>query len=194
LRAEQLAKRAAPEHDAASVLPETFMRLAPLALLLSTAIPAAALAQDGPNRLFTGSDLFALEQASDPQISPDGSKVAYVRQSADIMTDRGRASIWLVDVKSGQQTPLVAGTGSHSQPRWSPDGTRLAYVSSGEGGTPQLFVRWIATGATARITGLPDSPQGIAWSPDGKQIAYTMTVPGEGLSLGSQPPKPEGAN
>ena len=169
------------------------MRLAPLALLLSTAIPAAALAQDGPNRLFTGSDLFALEQASDPQISPDGSKVAYVRQSADIMTDRGRASIWLVDVKTGQQTPLVAGTGSHSQPRWSPDGTRLAYVSSGEGGTPQLFVRWIATGATARITGLPDSPQGIAWSLDGKQIAYTMTVPGEGLSLGSQPPKPEGA-
>jgi len=169
------------------------MRLAPLALLLSATIPAAALAQDGPNRLFTGSDLFALEQASDPQISPDGSKVAYVRQSADIMTDRGRASIWLVDVKTGQQTPLVAGTGSHSQPRWSPDGTRLAYVSSGEGGTPQLFVRWIATGATARITGLPDSPQGIAWSPDGKQIAYTMTVPGEGLSLGSQPPKPEGA-
>ncbi|MGN7998498.1 prolyl oligopeptidase family serine peptidase [Sphingomonas sp. 22176] len=169
------------------------MRLAPLALLLIATIPAAAIAQDAPNRLFTGSDLFALEQASDPQISPDGSKVAYVRQSADIMTDRGRASIWLVDVKTGQQTPLVAGTGSHSQPRWSPDGTRLAYVSSGEGGTPQLFVRWIATGATARITGMPDSPQGIAWSPDGKQIAYTMTVPGEGLSLGSQPPKPEGA-
>lgn len=169
------------------------MRLAAIALLLGTALPAAALAQDGPNRLFTGSDLFALEQASDPQISPDGSKVAYVRQSADIMTDRGRASIWLVDVKTGQQTPLVTGPGSHSQPRWSPDGTRLAYVSSGEGGAPQLFVRWIATGATARITGLPDSPQGISWSPDGTQIAYTMTVPGEGLSLGSQPPRPEGA-
>ncbi|WP_066720145.1 alpha/beta hydrolase family protein [Sphingomonas pituitosa] len=169
------------------------MRLVPLALLLSAAIPAAALAQEGPTRLFTGSDLFSLEQASDPQISPDGSKVAYVRQSADIMADRGRASIWLVDVKTGAQTPLVAGTGSHSQPRWSPDGTRLAYVSSAEGGAPQLFVRWIATGATARITGLADSPQGIAWSPDGTQIAYTMTVPGEGMSLGSQPPKPEGA-
>lgn len=169
------------------------MRLVPLALLLSAAIPAAALAQDGPTRLFTGSDLFSLEQASDPQISPDGSKVAYVRQSADIMTDRGRASIWLVDVKTGAQTPLAAGAGSHSQPRWSPDGTRLAYVSSAEGGAPQLFVRWMATGVTARITGLPDSPQGIAWSPDGTQIAYTMTVPGEGMKLGSQPPKPEGA-
>lgn len=169
------------------------MRLVPLALLLSAAIPAAALAQDAPTRLFTGSDLFALEQASDPQISPDGSKVAYVRQSADIMTDRTRSTLWLVDVKTGEQVPLMAGTGSHSQPRWSPDGTRLAYVSSGEGGTPQLFVRWIATGATARITGLPDTPQAISWSPDGRQIAYTMTVPGVGLSLGSQPPKPEGA-
>lgn len=169
------------------------MRLAAIALLLGTALPATALAQDGPSRLFSGSDLFALEQASDPQISPDGSKVVYVRQSADIMTDRGRASIWLVDVKTGEQVPLVTGSGSHSQPRWSPDGSRLAYVSSAEGGAPQLFVRWLATGATARVTGLPESPQAISWSPDGKQIAYTMTVPGDGMKLGSQPPKPEGA-
>ncbi|MGZ8999378.1 MAG: S9 family peptidase, partial [Allosphingosinicella sp.] len=70
---------------------------------------------------------------------------------------------------------------------------RLAYVSTAEGGAAQLFVRWMASGESVRVTGLPDSPSSIAWSPDGRQIAYTMFVPGEGLRLGTMPPKPEGA-
>ena len=78
-------------------------------------------------------------------------------------------------------------------PRWSPDGKRLAYASTSEGGAPQLFVRWMDTGQSARITGLPDSPQGITWSPDGRRIAYLMNVPDDGPKLGSAPPKPEGA-
>lgn len=165
-------------------------------ILCCTGVPA--IADDGPSRTFTGADLFSLEFASDPQISPDGRTIAYVRRSNDIMTDRARSTIWLVDVASGAQTPLIAGPGTHLSPRWSPDGARLAYVSTLEGGAPQLFVRWMAPGAnqgaTARITGLPDSPSSITWSPDGRQIAYVMAVPGEGLKLGSAPPRPEGAN
>jgi dipeptidyl aminopeptidase/acylaminoacyl peptidase len=161
-----------------------------LALLASLLLASTAVAQGTPDRRFSGRDLFDLQQASDPQISPDGSRVVYVRQGGDIMTDRYRGSLWLVDARTAQQTPLVASGGSA---RWSPDGTRIAYVAA-EGGTPQLFVRWLASGATAKITGLPDSPGSIAWSPDGRWIAYTMTVPGDGQRLGSAPPKPEGAN
>ena len=166
------------------------MRLTLAFALLACATPAPA---EGPSRILTGGDLFNLEVASDPQISPDGSRIAYVRRSNDVMTDRTRPTIWLIDVKSGAQTPLVAGPGAHSQPLWSPDGTRLAYVSTAEGGAPQLFVRWIETGATARVTGLPDSPGSIAWSPAGTQLAYILNVPDEGLKLGKAPDKPEGA-
>lgn len=168
-----------------------------IALMLVSAAPAA-LAQDAaapagnamPSRLFTGSDLFGLEQAADPQISPDGRRIAYVRRSGDIMNDRMVSAIWLVDVATGAQTPLAA---SGAGPRWSPDGTRIAYVAAEPGQPPQLMVRWMASGESARITGLPDSPEAISWSPDGRQIAYLMRVPGEGLKLGKAPPKPEGA-
>ena len=167
------------------------IRTAFAVLLLLLAAPAAAA--DGPSRLFQARDLFSLEAASDPQISPDGTRIAYVRRSGDIMTDRMRPTIWLVDARSGEQVPLAAGPGAHSQPRWSPDGKRLAYISTAEGGAAQLFVRWMGSGEAVRITGLPDTPSSIAWSPDGRQIAYTMFVPGDGLKLGALPPKPEGA-
>jgi Tol biopolymer transport system component len=165
-----------------------------VALLLSAAValPAAAAAQDGPSGQFTARDLFSLEAASDPQISPDGSRIAYVRRSGDIMTDRMKPSIWLVDTRSGEQMPLAAGPGAHSSPRWSPDGKRLAFISTAEGGAAQLFVRWMASGEAVRITGLPDAPGSVAWSPDGRQIAYTMFVPGEGLKLGSAAAQAEG--
>jgi dipeptidyl aminopeptidase/acylaminoacyl peptidase len=169
--------------------------LSPLAILFAAtalAAPAVAAPATGPSRYLTGADLFNLEWASDPQISPDGRTIAYVRKTNDIMTDKARSTIWLVDVASGQQRPLLAGDGSYFSPRWSPDGARLAYVSA-DGGSPQLFVRWISSGESARITRLPDSPSGIAWSPDGRRIAYSMTVPDDAANLGQAPAKPEGA-
>ena len=170
------------------------LRLLP-ALLLLTATPALAQQQqpapvaDAPSRLFTGSDLFGLSMASDPQISPDGRSIVYVRQSGDVMTDRMAPSLWLIDVASGRQTPLAA---QGSSPRWSPDGTRVAYAAS-DGTNSQLFVRWMATGQSARVTSFPGDPQALAWSPDGTRLAYVATVAGEPTRLGTAPPKPEGA-
>jgi dipeptidyl aminopeptidase/acylaminoacyl peptidase len=168
-------------------------RVAAIVLLAGISGTAPAAPAEGPSRMLRPIDLFSLEVATDPQISPDGSRIAYVRRSGDIMTDRLRPSIWLIDARTGAQMPLAAGPGAHSQPRWSPDGQRVAYVSSAEGAAPQLFVRWMESGEAVRITGLPDSPGSIAWSPDGRQIAYSMFVPDEGLKLGSNAPKPEGA-
>ncbi|MEM9084959.1 MAG: S9 family peptidase [Pseudomonadota bacterium] len=150
-------------------------------------------ANESDHTKFTGADLFGLSVAADPQISPDGSQIAYVRRTNDIMTDRAVSSIWLIDVASGAQTPLVTGEGAHVSPRWSPDGTRLAYVSTQSGGGPELHVRWMASGQSANITSLAEGPGGVTWSPDGNSIAYTARVPGQGLTLGKPPAKPEGA-
>lgn len=147
----------------------------------------------GAEKHFTGADIFGLSVAADPQISPDGSQIAYVRRTNDIMTDRPVSSIWLIDVGTGAETPLVTGEGTHVSPRWSPNGDRLAYISTESGGGPELHVRWMESGESANITALAEGPGGIEWSPDGTQIAYTARVPGKGLTLGSPPAKPEGA-
>jgi len=173
-----------------------FRTLSPLAILFAASAlsaPAAAAPATGPSRYLTGGDLFNLEWASDPEISPDGRTIAYVRRSNDIMTDKARPTIWLVDVVTGEQRPLLAGSGSYFSPRWSPDGSRLAYVAS-EGGSPQLYVRWMASGESARITGLPDSPSSLTWSPDGHRLAYAMQVPDDAPKLGTRPTNPKARN
>src|SRR5258707_5924322 len=171
------------------------MRALALAVLMSAALAAPVLSQpaDGPSRVLRGEDLFSLQYAADPQVRPDGGTVAYVRVSNDVMTDRARRSIWLVDPKTGAQTPLVADERSNFSPRWSPDGQRLAYIAAGPGGPPQLYVRWMATGQTARVASFTESPNAIAWSPDGKSLALTKLVADEGEHLGAAPSKPEGA-
>ena len=174
-----------------------FLATASGALTLTAPLAAdghgAAPDTDAAHSAFTGADLFGLSVAADPQISPDGTRIAYVRLTNDIMTDAAVSSIWLIDVGTGAETPLVTGEGGHGSPRWSPDGTRLAYISTQSGGGPELHVRWMATGQSANITALPEGPGAISWSPDGRQIAYTARVPGKPLALGSAPAKPEGA-
>ena len=172
------------------------MRLAlSLAVALAAAGPVVAQQQpnapaaDAPSRTFTGSDLFGLSIAADPQISPDGRTIVYVRRTGDVMTDRMQSSLWLIDVASGRQSPFAT---SGSSPRWSPDGTRIAYVAA-DGERAQLFVRWLASGASARVTSLPGDPNSLAWSPDGTRLAYIATVAGEATTLGKAPAKPEGA-
>jgi dipeptidyl aminopeptidase/acylaminoacyl peptidase len=160
-------------------------------LVLSASMNTGTAA--GPLPRLQPRDLFSLEWAADPQVRPDGGAVAYVRCSQDVMTDATRRTIWLVDPESGTQSPVVAGEGSHGSPRWSPDGSRLAYVSTAEGDRPQLFIRWMATGASARIASLPNAPAHLTWSPDGRFLAFTSFEPDAGTTLGTPLEKPEGA-
>ncbi|MDB5442846.1 MAG: peptidase prolyl oligopeptidase active site region, partial [Phenylobacterium sp.] len=171
------------------------MRLAILftAACVAAAAPAAAQAPEGPSRTITARDLFGLREATDPQVRPDGGAIAYVRMTNDIMTDRARPSIWLADPQTGAQSPVVADDNANMRPRWSPDGQRLAYVVAGAGGEPQLYVRWMAAGRSARVATLEQAPNDIAWSPDGRTIAFTMLVLDEGKPLGAPLSPPEGA-
>lgn len=141
---------------------------------------------------FSRLDIFALEYASDPQISPDGDRVVYVRNSMDIMKDRKAARLWMVDADGSNHRKLTSRESGETSPRWSPGGDRIAFVSATDNGA-EIYVYWVSSGKTARLTQLEKSPSGLCWSPDGRRIAFCMTVPEKPPVLVTPPDAPKGA-
>jgi len=141
---------------------------------------------------FTNLDVFELEWAQNPEISPNANYIVYQRRGMDIMKDRKTSRLWLMNSNGSDHIKLTSNDVNESSPKWSPDGTRIAFVSSTSEGS-EIFIYWLKTAKTARLTQLEKSPGGLSWSPDGKQIAFTMKVAGKQPSLVSPPKKPKGA-
>lgn len=165
-----------------------------LALTSLLLLRAAARAEDQSADRLQLLDVFRLEYASDPQISPDGKQVVYVRNFMDIKKDRRRSHLWSINADGTEHRPVTDGDGNEHSPRWSPDGNRLLYLSGSPGDGPaQLHCRWMDTGQTGRLTSLPVTPTEMTWSPDGKSIAFVMHVADRPEPLVALPPKPESA-
>jgi dipeptidyl aminopeptidase/acylaminoacyl peptidase len=162
-------------------------------LVLTWLLPAlSTLALAADPKGFSADDVFELEYASDPRISPDGSRIVYERRSNDIMTDGTRSNLWIIDVDGEDHTPLVSGTQSAGSSRWSPDGDRLAYVQSTDNGTG-IHVRWMDSGQTGLVANLQKSPSSLTWSPDGRWLAFVMPVAAKSEPIAKPRAKPEGA-
>jgi len=126
-----------------------------------------------PARNFTIEDLTALQWIADPQISPDGSRVAFTRVWVNSEADEYRTALWLVNADGTDLRRLTAGE-LDTQPRWSPDGARLAFVRAAEAGKPgQLCVLPMAGGEASVLTKLEKGAADPAWSPDGRRIAFS---------------------
>ena len=141
-----------------------------------------------PDR-FTAEHVFDLEYASDPQISPDGRTIIYVRRSMDLKTDQIRGDLWTINTRSGEHRPLLTGGASISSPRWSPDGEKLLYSTS-TNGKPDLRIRYLDTGESFSLAQFPGAPRQATWSPDGEAIAFTLFTPAKGPSFAAQPKLP----
>ena len=142
---------------------------------------------------FNPMDVFELEWATDPRVSPDGNTIVYVRKSNDIMNDRERSNLWQVSIKGTNHRPLYSGLNTIRSPRWSPNGEKLAFISNNTG-SQQIHVRWIDNGETAVVSQLQESPSNLSWSPDGKWLAFTMNVKAVPETIAEPRAKPEGAN
>ena len=140
---------------------------------LALALSGTAFAQ-ADSRL-EPQDIFALEVASDAQISPDGGRIAYVRRSNDIATDQSLTHIWLIDADGTHHRALDPSGAQAGTPRWSPDGGRLAYLAP-DGDSLSLRIHVMGTGTDTEIARIRGGAAGLAWSPDGQRLAYASFI------------------
>jgi len=140
-------------------------------------------------------DLLDFEFVSDPQLSPDGTRVAYVRTVIDKESNDYRSQIFVVPSAGGTPEPYTAGLGRETPPRWSPDGKYMAFLTkrespgagtkgSGQGekkkSGAQLFLLPTRGGEARCITDIESGVNSFVWSPDGKKIAFTSSIEPDG--------------
>ena len=136
---------------------------------------AGATSVFAQKKALTFDDFIRIRRVGDPQISPDGTRIAFVVSVVDREKDLYHRDIWIVPAKGGEPRPLTSNPASDSQPRWSPDGKKIAFISS-RSGTPQIWIMPSDGGEARQITDISTGASGPMWSPQGTHLAFISTV------------------
>jgi dipeptidyl aminopeptidase/acylaminoacyl peptidase len=150
------------------------------------ALIAATSSAFAEKRNITEKDLFDFVWIGDPQVSPDGSRVAFVRVTVNEKKDGYNTSIWSVPLAGGEEPHQLTKGDHDSTPRWSPDGKFLLFLRAtekdGKPEPPQLAMLPIAGGDSFVFTDLPKGAGNPSWAPDGKTIAFASDTNAEDLA------------
>jgi len=159
------------------------MRAPPLITALALLGSGAALGASAPRGVpqqplpaFGVQDLVRLERISDPAVSPDGKRIAYTVRRTDMDANRGRTSIWLLQVRKHAPAPmrLTDLEANSSSPEWSADGRYLYYLSN-RGGSMQVWR--LAPGADpSQVTNLPLDVGSYRVAPAGDRVFVSLEV------------------
>lgn len=148
-----------------------------------------------PKRALRSSDLFALRTVSDPQLSPEGTWIAYTVSSVDSAKDKSDSDIWMTNWEGTQSIRLTSTPDGESSPRWSPDGRYLAFMSSRQDAKDgQIWLLDRRGGEAQQLTKVKGGISGFAWSPDSKRLAVLLEVQTDSIarkdSVERKTPKP----
>jgi Tol biopolymer transport system component len=122
-------------------------------------------------------DLLALRGLtglSEPQFSPDGSRIAFIRTTHDYMKDTTINVLLIVPVSGGTPRALTDGKSRISALHWTPSGDRLTFLANDGHGTDQVFALSPAGGRARALTSMKNDVQQYAFSPDGRRIAMVV--------------------
>lgn len=141
------------------------------ALIVLVAVAAANAA----GRPITVADLLSMPRISEPQLSPDGTRVVYTLAVPDVKANRMARDVWMVTLASSEARALTTG-GHEGRGRWSPDGKRIAFISTRSGSMQLYVMNADGSGSPKQVTNISSDVDGIVWAPDGRSIAFTTEV------------------
>lgn len=119
--------------------------------------------------------VYQIVSVASPSLSPDGSRLAFVRSRVDRQSMETRSQIMMRDVETGETAPFTNGT-RDSNPRFSPDGRYLAFVRPDDKDRPQLWTMPTGGGEASKLTDVPGGITDVAWSPDSRSLAFVSDV------------------
>jgi len=137
-------------------------------------------------------DVFNLEYVSNPQISPDGKKIIYIRNYFDVQNDKQYSNLWIINTDGSENRPLTTGNHNDFNPVWCRD-QHTVFFQSNQDGSVQIYKMWLDRGQISKLSNTTTSQQGIYLSPDGNWIAFSMFVPEKKKAFAELPSKPAGA-
>ena len=116
-----------------------------------------------------------MARISDPQISPDGTRVLYTVATPDLSANRTARDVWMVTIATGE-TRNLTNNGRDGSARWSPDGKTIAFISTRSNGTQLYLMNADGGGDPKQITSFSSDVDNIVWAPDGRSIAFIADV------------------
>lgn len=120
-------------------------------------------------------DLYRLASVTDPRLSPDGTKAAFVHTTMSKEKNDYVSNIFVLDLPTGEYEQWTYGKDRNTAPRWSPDGKKLAFVSN-RTDKNQIYVMPVTGGEARPVTKLKNGATNPVWSPDSKTIAFHAVV------------------
>lgn len=116
-------------------------------------------------------DYFDFVFVSDPQISPDGTKIIFVKTTVKEDASGRNSHLYIIE---GNQTPRRLTQGDNDKsPQWSADGNNIAFIRSVDD-MPQVFLMPADIGEAVQLTTLEDFMTGFQWFPDSQGLLLTL--------------------